>query len=66
MASVMFFIEKACIISISSSNITLIPKKKCPQRVSSYRTICLLNTLVTLLNKLLANRLQEVMKNPYS
>jgi len=48
--------------SINSSHITLIPKKDGPQTSFDYRPISLLNTSLKLLTKLLANRLQGVIK----
>jgi hypothetical protein len=48
--------------SINGSYITLIPKKDSPQTVSDYRPISLLNSSIKLLTKLLANRLQEPIK----
>lgn len=56
--------------SINSSFITLLPKFDDPKSVSDYRPISLLNSLVKLITKLLANRLQVhirslVHKNQY-
>lgn len=54
---------EVCLRSINGSHITLIPKKDGPQIVSDYRPISLLNTSLKLLTKLLANRLQGVIKS---
>lgn len=54
---------EVCLRSINGSHITLVPKKDGPQTVSDYRPISLLNTSLTLLTKLLANRLQVVIMN---
>jgi hypothetical protein len=49
-----------CLQSINGSFITLIPKVDGPTRVNDFRPISLLNSLVKLLTKLLANRLQPL------
>jgi hypothetical protein len=57
------FQENACCLqSINNSYITLIPKVQDPQSVSDYRPISLLNTSVKLITKLLAIRLQSIIK----
>ena len=58
-----FLENEICLRSINSYHITLIPKKDRPLVVSDYRPISLLNSSVKLLTKLLANRLQGVIKN---
>jgi len=55
-----FFNHCADLKSISSSLITLIPKKNNPEIINDFRPISLLNTSVKILTKLLANRLQKV------
>lgn len=65
-----FHNSNCCIQSINSSYITLIPKNKHARTVNDFRPISLLNSLVKLLTKLLANRLQSsitgiVHKNQY-
>jgi hypothetical protein len=65
-----FYENIACLRSINSSQITLIPKVDSPMTVSDYRPISLLNSSVKLLTKILANRLQPVItklihKNQY-
>lgn len=52
-----FYNNNCCLQSINSSYITLIPKIVNARYVSDYRPISLLNSLVKLLTKLLANRL---------
>ena len=47
-----------CLQSINGSLITLIPKKDDALKILDYRPISLLNTLVKIITKLLANRLQ--------
>jgi len=54
--------SNVCLRSTNSSHITLIPKKDGPQIVLDYRPISLLNTSLKLLTKLLANRLQGVIR----
>lgn len=51
-----------CLRGLNSSYITLIPKKEGPSTTSDYRPISLLNTSLKLLTKVLANRLQKVIK----
>ena len=51
-----------CLRSLNSSYITLIPKKEGPTTASYYRPISLLNSSLKLLTKVLANRLQKVIK----
>jgi hypothetical protein len=41
-------------------HITLIPKGASPENINEYRPITLLNCVLKLLTKLLANRLQKV------
>jgi hypothetical protein len=65
-----FFDEKISLKSINSSLITLIPKIKNPPSPNDFRTISLLNSVLKILIKLLANRLQKeilkiVHKNQY-
>lgn len=51
-----------CLQSINSSFITLIPKVDAPMTASDFRPVSLLNTSMKLITKLLANRLQQVIK----
>jgi hypothetical protein len=56
--------------SINGSHVTLLPKKSSPMMVSDYMPICLLNTSIKIVTKLLANRLQNTItklihKNQY-
>jgi hypothetical protein len=56
--------------SINSSFITLIPKVESPTSPSDFRPISLLNSVLKILTKLLANRLQKIIlklvhKNQY-
>jgi mannosylglycoprotein endo-beta-mannosidase len=55
-----FFHGHACLKSINSSFITLIPKKDCPIYIGDFRPISLLNSSIKLLTKILAERLQQV------
>lgn len=62
--------NSVCLRSINSSHITLIPKVDGARLVSKFRPISLLNCLVKLVTKLLANRLQPLItalihKNQY-
>ena len=54
-----FFEERVSIQAINSSFITLVPKSNNPTTVSDFRPISLLNLIVKLLTKLMANRLQK-------
>ena len=54
-----FFVERVNIQAINSSFITLVPKSNNPATVSDFRLISLLNLIVKLLTKLMANRLQK-------
>jgi hypothetical protein len=65
-----FFDEKINLESINSSLITLIPKTESPSSANDFRPISLLNSVLKILTKLLANRLQKVIlklvhKNQY-
>jgi hypothetical protein len=65
-----FFDEKISLESINSSFITLIPKIDTPVSASDFRPISLLNSILKIVTKLLANRLQKIIlkivhKNQY-
>ena len=55
-----FHSEKICLESINDSYITLIPKVDCPQTPADFRPISLLNSVLKIITKLLANRLQKI------
>ena len=55
-----FHAEKICLESINDSYITLIPKIDCPQNSADFRPISLLNSVLKIITKLLANRLQKI------
>ena len=57
-----FFEEEICLRSINTSHITLIPKKDGPSTAADYRPISLLNTSFKLITKVLANRLQKIIR----
>lgn len=65
-----FYEERLDLQSINNSFIILIPKNNTPVTASDYRPISLLNLVLNLLTKLMANRLQKVIitlihKNQY-
>jgi hypothetical protein len=65
-----FFEEKISLESINSSFITLVPKVESPTSPCDFRPISLLNSVVKIITKLLANRLQKIIlklvhKNQY-
>jgi hypothetical protein len=65
-----FYEERVSLESINSSFITLIPKVENPTSPSDFRPISLLNSVLKILTKLLANRLQKIIlklvhKNQY-
>jgi hypothetical protein len=65
-----FFEEKIGLESINDSLITLIPKTESPSSANDFRPISLLNSVLKIVTKLLANRLQNVIlklvhKNQY-
>jgi hypothetical protein len=55
-----FFDEKINLENINASLITLIPKSESPSSANDFRHISLLNSVLKILTKLLANRLQKV------
>jgi len=57
-----FFEEEICLRTINTSHITLIPKKDGPSTAADYRPISLLNTSFKLITKVLANRLQKIIR----
>jgi hypothetical protein len=57
-----FYEQEICMRSINTSHIALIPKKDGPTVAANYRPISLLNTSFKLITKVLANRLQKVIK----
>lgn len=56
------YAEEICLKSINTSHIALIPKKEGPITAVDYRPISLLNTSFKLITKVLANRLQKLIK----
>ncbi|CAJ2637160.1 unnamed protein product [Trifolium pratense] len=56
-----FFVNAVLPKAITSSFLTLIPKKDHPESLSDYRPICLIGCLYKILSKLLANRLKRVL-----
>jgi mannosylglycoprotein endo-beta-mannosidase len=65
-----FYEEKISLESINSSFITLIPKGESPTCANDFRPISLLNSVLKIITKLLANRLQKIIlklvhKNQY-
>lgn len=58
-----FYEEEICLRSINASYITLTPKKDGPETASDYRSISLLNSSFKLITKVLANRLQKVIRS---
>jgi hypothetical protein len=65
-----FYDEKISLESINSSLITLIPKCQNPTNANDFRPISLLNSVLKIITKLLANRLQKIIlklvhKNQY-
>jgi hypothetical protein len=65
-----FYDEKVALESINSSFITLIPKIESPISPSDFRPISLLNSVLKIITKILANRLQKIIpkmvhKNQY-
>ena len=65
-----FYNEDLCMESINDSYITLIPKVDSPETPNDFRPISLLNSVMKIITKLLANRLQKIIlqivnKNQY-
>jgi hypothetical protein len=57
-----FFEREICMRSINTSHIALIPKKDGPTTAADYKPISLLNSSFKLITKVLANRLQKVIR----
>jgi hypothetical protein len=55
-----FYNETICTQSINGSYITLVPNVDNPSSVNDYMPISLLNSSITLITKIIANRLQTV------
>ena len=65
-----FHAENICLESINDSFISLIPKIDSPETPADFRPISLLNSVLKIITKLLANTLQKIIlklvhKNPY-
>ena len=65
-----FYNERISLESINSSYITLIPKVDTPENANDFKPISLLNGVLKLITKLMANRLQQIIlklvhKNQY-
>lgn len=61
-----FFADGMLSNSLNSTNIVLIPKKKCPVFISELRPISLCNVLVKIITKVVANRLKETLESVVS
>ena len=48
---------------LNKSYLFLLPKKSCAERFSDYRPIALSNSIYLIISKIIANRLQEVLKD---
>ena len=48
---------------LNETLVTLIPKTKCPKRVSHYRPISLYNVAYKIISKVIVNRLQSIMSD---
>lgn len=57
-----FYDNSHGISSFNQVAITLIPKKEAPVRISDYRPISVINTVVKIITKVMANRLQPHLK----
>jgi hypothetical protein len=56
------FDHNPCLRSLNNSHIALIPKKDGPILASDYRPMSLLNSSIKMFTKLLANKLQKIIK----
>ncbi|XP_078158180.1 uncharacterized protein LOC144553861 [Carex rostrata] len=54
-----FHTNTRSIKALNKASITLIPKKEAPTAISDYRPISVINTVVKIITKILANRLQN-------
>lgn len=58
-----FFEGDVCLQSINASYVTLVPKKESPVVPADFRPISLLNCSIKLITKILANRLQSIIRS---
>lgn len=61
-----FYNSGSLLEELKSTNIVLIPKKKCPTMVTDLRPISLCNVLVKIVTKVIANRLKRILDHVIS
>lgn len=57
-----FYTDTGNIKALNKATITLIPKKETPIRLADYRPINVINTVIKIITKVLANRLQNFLQ----